>query len=467
MSKTKVVCTIGPSSSSPDILRRMIIAGMDVARLNFSHGTHEEHREKIRMIREISRDVGRHVAVLQDLCGPKIRVGNIPGKGIQLEPGCFFTLTSEDVEGSEERVSVSYPSLPREVKAGDTIMLADGLMQLTVMDTTSSDIKCRVITGGRLTSHKGINLPMGTIKASPITEKDRADLVFGLENDVDYIALSFVKTAKEVLQLKYIIEFQGKETPVIAKIEKHEAIENMDEILGACDGIMVARGDLGVEIPLEKVPEIQKKLVKKANDLGKPVIIATQMLRSMVTAPRPTRAEAADVANGVLDGTDAIMLSEETASGNHPVEAVEYMVRIARAAEKNFPHDRFLDMMPTDDISTSVAHASCVLADHLSASAIIATTLSGFTAKQISRFRPRPRLIAQSPDLATVRKLALYWGCIPLCVEETGNTDERIENAARSALEIGKISRGDRVVITTGHPVSEVGTTNMIRVKEV
>lgn len=467
MSKTKIVCTIGPSSSTPDIIRQLIVSGMDVARLNFSHGTHEEHLEKIHMIRSISQEVGRPVAILQDLCGPKIRVGTIPGPGIQLEPGHRFTLTSEPVDGNAERVSVSYPSLPREVKTGDTILLADGLMQLTVLETTATDIHCKVITGGLLTSHKGINLPTNTIKASPITEKDRKDLMFGLENDVDYIALSFVKTAKEILQLKYIIEFQGKQTPVIAKIEKHEAIENMDEIMAACDGIMVARGDLGVEIPLEQVPQIQKILVRKANDLGKPVIIATQMLRSMVRAPRPTRAEATDVANAVLDGADAIMMSEETASGQFPVEAVQYMVRIALNAEKYFPHQRYLDMPPAKEIAASVAHASCVLANHLEATAIIATTRSGFTAKQISRFRPKPKLIAQSPDLSVVRKLALYWGCIPVYVEETLTTDECIDCSVRAAMATGKVSKGDTVVITTGHPVNEAGTTNMIRVKEL
>ncbi|GBC61283.1 pyruvate kinase [Desulfonema ishimotonii] len=467
MPKTKIVCTIGPSSSSPEIIRELITSGMDVARLNFSHGSHAEHREKIRIIRDISEALARPVAILQDLCGPKIRVGEIPEPGIRLEPGETLTLTSEPVMGSRNRVSVSYLSLPGEVNVGDTILLADGMMELVVEETGETEIRCRVITGGILKSHKGINLPTGTIGTAAITEKDRADLIFGLENDVDYVALSFVRTADDILELKEIIKAADRDTPVIAKIEKHEALDHVDDIMSACDGIMVARGDLGVEIPLEKVPGIQKMLVRKANEKGKPVIIATQMLRSMVSAPRPTRAEATDVANAVLDGADAIMLSEETASGNFPVEAVRFMAKIAKNAEEDFPHQRYLKLHAKKEIPESVAHASCVLADQLEARAIVATTRSGFTAMQISRFRPKPKLIAFSPEKSTIRKLTLYWGCIPRFVAETQNTDERIEKASVAALGTGKVSAGDVIVITTGHPVWAAGTTNMVRVKQL
>ena len=467
MSKTKIVCTIGPSSGSPDVLRRLIKAGMNVARLNFSHGRHEEHLEKIACIRAISAELRKPVAILQDLCGPKIRVGEVRPPGIQLAPGETVVLTSEQFEAFGNRISVSYRDLPSEVKPNDRILLADGMMELVVVDTTETEIVCHVITGGILTSNKGINLPSGTIKASAVTEKDEADLAFGLANDVDYVALSFVRTAEDIRRVKQMIHRAGKDTPVIAKIEKHEALDNIESIMDSSDGIMVARGDLGVEIPLEKVPEIQKMLVRIANTTGKPVIIATQMLRSMVNSPRPTRAEATDVANAVLDGTDAVMLSEETASGSYPVEAVEFMVRIAENAEKNFPHNKYLQLMPKKDISGSVAYASCVLADHLNARAIVATTRSGFTASQISRFKPKPPIIALSPDPQTVRRLALYWGCCPFLEEDSVDTDARLEEASASALKTGKVNQGDLVVITAGHPVRAAGTTNMLKVKNL
>ncbi len=467
MPKTKIVCTIGPSSGSPEVIRELILDGMNVARLNFSHGTHKEHQEKINIIRSTSEELGRPVAILQDLCGPKIRVGEIGGSGIRLEPGQPFVLSSESAECSQERVSVSYTSLPLEVRAGDRILLADGMMELVVKKTDPTEIYCEVITGGILTSHKGINLPTGSIKTDAVTEKDKDDLRFGLEHDVDYVALSFVRKASDISEVKEIIEKQGKDTPVIAKIEKHEALDNIEGIMAAADGIMVARGDLGVEIPLESVPGIQKMLVRRANAMGKPVIIATQMLRSMVNSVRPTRAEATDVANAVLDGADAVMLSEETASGNFPVRAIQFMVRIIENAEENFPHDKYLQDIPKRDIPESVAYASCVLADQLDAAAVVATTRSGFTAMQISRFRPKPDIIALSPEKTTIRRLALYWGCISAFVPETRNTDERIEKAATSAIGTGNVSKGDIIVITTGHPVWAAGTTNMMRVKRL
>ena len=467
MPKTKIICTIGPASESPEVIRELIRSGMNVARLNFSHGTHEEHKEKIAIIRAISEELAKPVAILQDLCGPKIRVGNVKEPGIRLEPGQTFVLTNDTIEGTPERVSVSYSHLPSEVKAGDRILLADGMMELIVDKTTLTEIYCKVITGGVLTSHKGINLPTGSIKAESITDKDKADLLFGLQHDVDYVALSFVRTSEDILNLKKIIKAENKKTPVIAKIEKHESLDHIEDIMAVSDGIMVARGDLGVEIPLETVPGIQKMLVRKANEMGRPVIIATQMLRSMVSAPRPTRAEATDVANAVLDGADAVMLSEETASGNFPAEAVRFMSRIAESAENDFPHDKYMQLKHKRDISESVAYASCVLADHLGANAIVATTRSGSTAMQISRFRPRPQIIALSPEKSTIRKLALYWGCFPSFVSETRNTDEHIENAAVSAIGTGNVSKGDVVVITAGHPVYEEGTTNMIRVTQL
>lgn len=467
MHKTKVVCTIGPACDSSEVLRELILGGMNVARLNFSHGTHQEHGERIRKIRELSEALHRPIAILQDLAGPKIRVGTIPEPGIYLKPGQPFVLTGEDVVGTEERVSLSYQDLPLEVAPGDRLLLADGIMEVIVKEVHGLDIRCEVITGGLLTSHKGINLPSGTLKTPSMTEKDMVDLAFGLEKGIDFIGLSFVRDASDILRAKGIITGKGKDTPVIAKIEKHEAIRNIDGIIEAADGVMVARGDLGVETPLEEVPSIQKMVIRKANLAGKPVITATQMLRSMVDTPRPTRAEATDVANAVMDGTDAVMLSEETASGAYPVEAVRFMVRIVESAEKHFPHDRYLAMVPRKEISETVAHASCILADHLDAAAIVAPTRSGLTARNISRFRPKRPVIALSPDPGTISRLCLWWGCIPRLVAPATDTDEMIRDAAEEALKSGHAAHGELVVITSGHPVWMAGTTNMVRVKRL
>ena len=467
MPKTKIVCTIGPASSSPDTIRAMILSGMNVARLNFSHGSHADHADKIRIIRALAAELNQPVAILQDLCGPKIRVGKIADPGVQLNPGDTFTLTSEDVIGTNGRVAVSYRGLPADVKVGDRLLLADGMMELEVVRSSGSDITTRVVIGGVLTSHKGVNLPTGSMKLETLTAKDRIDLQFGLAQDVDYVALSFVRRAEDVHAIQALIREHGRQTPVVAKIEKHEALDHIDGIVDAADAIMVARGDLGVEIPLENVPNIQKMIVHKANRRGRPVIIATQMLRSMVDAPRPTRAEAADVANGVLDGADAVMLSEETASGSYPVEAVKFMSNIARAAEEQFPYQRYLKQMRHLDISQSVAAAACNLAENLGAAAIVATTRSGATARHVARFRPRGRIIALSPSEKTVRRLAMSWGCIPCYLGLTEDTDEMIESAAESVLRTGHVHSGDLVVITGGRPLYASGTTNMLWVKRL
>ncbi len=465
MPRTKIICTIGPASDSPDVLRALVASGMNVARLNFSHGLQEGHLRKIRLIREISRELGRVVAVLQDLAGPKIRVGSVPEPGIRLEAGETFVLTGEPVAGSHNRVSVSYPALPGEVKAGDRILLADGLMELVVRGTDGPDIRTEVVTGGVLTSRKGINLPSGSVRLPSFTEKDRKDLLYGLEHGVDFVAVSFVRSGTDIHRVKKIIRERGMDTPVIAKIEKHEALNGLDAIFDAADGIMVARGDLGVEIPLEQVPGLQKTLIRRANRMGKPVITATQMLRSMVDAPRPTRAEAADVANAVLDGTDAVMLSEETASGKHPVGALRYMTRIVTSAEEAFPHDRYLGLTPGSGVSESVAHAACVLADHLGAAAVVAPTSSGRTAAQVSRFRPRRPVIAVSPNETTVRRSTLYWGCEPVRTGPPEADEDVVELAVRAALAEGRVNAGDLLVVTAGHPFWVPGSTNMIRVR--
>ncbi len=465
--RTKIVCTIGPSSNSTEVIGGLITNGMSLARLNFSHGTHQDHGAMIKKIRAASAAANRPVAILQDLCGPKIRIGDIPDPGIRICVGETLVLTVDNKPALGNRVPVSYKALPSQVKPGDRILLADGLMDLTVEHTTETDIACKVVTGGVLTSHKGINLPSSSLDIPALTEKDRRDLIFGLEMEVDYVALSFVRSAADIHAIKKIIHRQGKQTPVIAKIEKHEALDHIDAILEASDGIMVARGDLGVEIPLEKVPNIQKLLVSKANKLGKPVVIATQMLRSMVASPRPTRAEAADVANGVLDGADAVMLSEETASGQYPLEAVQFMARIAASAEEKFPYDRFLRMQPREGIADSVSYSAVVMAKNLRASAIVATTRSGSTAAHITRFRPLQPIVALSPDEQTVRRLTLYWGCVPFFLPTIEDTDQMVEQAALAAMEKGHVRKGDRVVITAGRPIWQTGTTNMLWVKEL
>ncbi len=464
MRKTKIVCTIGPSSEKESVIAAMIENGMNVARLNFSHGEHRDHEEKMKVIRTLSVKMGKPVAILQDLAGPKIRVGFIPEPGVLLGAGQEFVLTARHIKGSQHMVSVSYPNLPKDVRPGDRLLLADGLMELVVVKTKVADIQCRVITGGVLTSHKGINLPTGTIKAPPLTAKDRKDLLFGLEHDVDYVALSFVKTADDIKAVKDIIRQKGMNTPVIAKIEKHEALEHLEDIVDVSDGIMVARGDLGVEIPLEEVPLIQKRIIRQANASGKAVITATQMLRSMVNSPRPTRAEAADVVNAILDGTDAVMLSEETASGDYPVEAVGIMHRLAVNAEAGFPYESYLNVLPRKDIAESVAHASCILADHLEAKAIVTYTTTGLTAMRISRFRPKQPIVALSADVETVRRLTLFWGCRPCLINAPLGTDDMIEG---SVLETGEVSPGDLVVIVAGHPILVAGATNMLRVKKL
>ncbi len=467
ITKTKIICTIGPASDTPSIIREMILSGMNVARLNFSHGRHSDHENKIKIIRQLSEELDKPVAILQDLAGPKIRTGTITDPGIELSPGNTLILTTEKVEGSGNRVSVTDPDLPEEVKPGDSILLADGLMELRVRDILLKEIHCEVLTGGILTSNKGINLPTGTINTPSLTPKDRDDLQFGLEMGVDIVALSFVRSAQDIIDLKSIIEKNKKKVPVIAKIEKHEAIDNIREILDISDGLMVARGDLGVEIPLERVPVLQKQLIKMANESGKPVITATQMLRSMVESPRPTRAEAGDVANAVLDGTDAVMLSEETASGNYPVNSIRYMSKIAGYAETIYPHERFMKALPGTKTNESVAYSACVLADQINASVIIAPTRSGRTAMRISRFRPSCPVIALSPDTDVVRWLSMFFGCNAFLIPEIDRTGDIISEFSHFALKAGIVEKGDLAVITAGAPGGYEQATNMIEVVRV
>lgn len=464
--KTKIVCTIGPASQSPVILEQLIQAGMNVARLNFSHGTQSSHCEAMVNIRRLAKRSDKPIAILQDLAGPKIRIGQIKEEFVTLESGAMFTLTGRQVPGDSNQVSLSYPALPQEVHPGDSLLLSDGTLELKVVETTSQDIKCQVVVGGALGSFKGINLPTRSIRVPILTDKDKNDLAFGIEQEVDYIALSFVRNADDVLHVKRFMEKYKCSIPIIAKIEKHEAVANIDEIIAVVDGIMVARGDLGVETPLEKVPLVQKMLIEKANRAGKPVITATQMLRSMVDNPRPTRAEVTDVANAVFDGTDAVMLSEETATGNYPVEAVAMMSKIARDAESGIPYESWTERFGTKDEKTipeSVGYAACKLAETIHAAYIISFTQSGSTAQIVAKYRPRPPILAPTPEEKTFRRLSLIWGVVPILSEESQNTDEMIKKTFQAVVKSGLAERGQKVVITAGIPVGVPGTTNMIK----
>lgn len=468
MRKTKIVCTIGPASSNPDVLERLIKAGMNVARLNFSHGTHEEHSAVVGSIRTLSARLDMPVAILQDISGPKIRIGVFRDDEVLLKAGSVFTITTRDVTGDETQVGVNYRNLPNDVVAGDTILLCDGNIQLKVVDTTASDINCLVMVGGVLSSHKGINLPTATMDVPPLTAKDEDDLRFGIEQGVDYIALSFVRQASDIETLKGIIKSAGASIPVIAKIEKHEALSNIDDIISIVDGIMVARGDLGVEIPFEQVPLIQKMLVRKCNAAGKPVITATQMLMSMVKNPRPTRAEVTDIANAVLDGTDALMLSEETAVGSYPVEAVSVMSQIAANTESSAD---FIELMKKRDIPEratipdAISHAASMTAQGLRSAAIITPTSSGSTARMVARYRPAQPIIAISANPETIARLCLIWGVVPMAVEELLDTDDMTLKARNIARKMGLVRAGDTVVITAGVPIGVAGTTNLIKVE--
>ena len=469
MIKTKIVCTIGPASSSYEKIEKLIQGGMDVARLNFSHGSHEKHCQVIENIRQASLKTNESVAILQDLGGPKIRIGKIEKGLILLKEGSSFILTNREVPGNEQGVSVTFPSLPQKVKKGDYIFLADGTLELKVKELTSTDIICRIMRGGKLTSNKGINIPNISMDISSLTEKDYQDILFGIKNKVDFIGLSFTRNAEDVLRARKFLKENGAEDiSLIAKIEKKEAVNNLKEIIETSDGIMIARGDLGVEIPLENVPLVQKDIIKRCNLLGKPVITATQMLMSMVSSSRPTRAEVTDVANAILDGTDAIMLSEETAVGNYPVEAVETMNKIALRVEKAIDYEkilseRSLSVKPTNP--DAISHATCQVALDLKAKAIVTFTLSGSTARMVSRYRPPVPIIAASTQDSTVRKLALSWGVYPFKSDELENTDDMIEKSKKIALKTGLAKSGDKIIITAGIPFKIPGTTNLLKVE--
>ena len=469
MKNTKIICTIGPASQKPDVIRELIRSGMNVARLNFSHGSYEEQGNKFQMIREAAEELKVPIAILQDTKGPEIRLRDFANGKEELQAGQTFTLTTEEIAGTNEKVSITYKNLPKDVEEGMAILLDDGLIELKVEAVTDTDIVCTVINGGFVSNKKGVNVPGAELSMPFISDVDREDILFGIKMGFDFLACSFVRSKADILEVRKLLDEHGAKTKVIAKIENMQGIRNLSEILEVSDGIMVARGDMGVEIPMEEVPVIQKKMIKKAIACGKQVITATQMLESMTKNPRPTRAEATDVANAIYDGTTAIMLSGETANGQYPVEAVQTMTKIAQRTELDIDYiNRFnRTELHGKDITNAISHATCTTAVDLKASAIITVTMSGFTAEMIARFKPNCPIIACSMDEGVCRQANMLWGVRPIHIDKKDTAEDLFAEAVRRAEEVGYVKKGDTVVITAGVPLGISGKTNMIRVVEV
>ena len=473
MKRTKIVCTLGPASADADVMRRMLLAGMDVARVNFSHGSHDAHGKTIDNFREVRDGLGKAAAIMLDTKGPEIRTGIFAEGKVQLEAGQTFTLTVRDVEGDNSICSITYKNLPAELKAGDSVLIDDGKIRMTVKETTETDIICLVHNGGAVSNRKGINVPNVRLNMEYLSPVDKADILYGIEKDVDYIAASFIRKAQDVIDLRDFLDSNGGEKiKIISKIENMEGIDNFEEILDLSDGIMVARGDMGVEVDFERLPGIQKRFIKRCQQSGKICITATQMLESMISSPVPTRAEITDVANAVFDGTSAVMLSGESAMGAYPVEAVEAMAKIARQAEQDDTrfvpgHDNIWHEMDSADTTNAVGHAACTLAKDIRAAAIMAITSSGYTARRMSKFRPGTCIIAATPYDKTFHQLSMVWGVQPIVVENLQNVDVLIYCCLEEAKKKELLKAGDKVVISAGVPLDVPGNTNMIRVEMV
>jgi pyruvate kinase len=465
--KTKIVCTLGPASEKEEVLTQLVENGLNVCRFNFSHGSHEEHKDRLDMAKKVREKLNQPVALLLDTKGPEIRTGNFDAPEVLLEEGQKFIVTMKDILGTKEMCTVSYKSLANDVVPGDTILIDDGLVGLRVNEINGDDIVCTVENSGIVKNHKGVNVPGVKINLPAITEKDISDIEFGISQGIDYIAASFVRKASDVLAIREILERNNAtDIQIISKIENQEGVDNLDEILKVSDGIMVARGDLGVEIPTEDIPVVQKMMIKKCNELAKPVITATQMLDSMMRNPRPTRAEVTDVANAIYDGTDAIMLSGETAAGKYPVESVKIMATIAKRTEQTLDYNNLLNQNAKNNstVTDAISHATCSTAVDLDASAIITSTSSGHTARMVSKFRPKCPIVATTNDEKVMRRLALTWGVYSIKSADSKNTDEVIENSIEAARSANYIKNGELVVITAGVPVGISGTTNLIKV---
>ncbi|HBC29742.1 MAG TPA: pyruvate kinase, partial [Clostridiales bacterium] len=468
MRKTKIVCTIGPSSSDEEIFKELVLNGANVARLNFSHGTHEEHKEKIITIKKVREELNTSTAIMLDTKGPEIRIRDFETGQAELIKGQEFILTTRELQGNDSIVSVTYDQFAKDIKTGDTILIDDGLISMEAVEIINdTDVKCLVKNGGTLKNKKGINVPNVQINLPALTDKDISDIKFGIELGIDYIAASFIRKSDDVIQIRRILEEEkAVHIMIISKIENRQGVENIDEIIKVSDGIMVARGDLGVEIPAEEVPLVQKMLIKKCNEAGKPVITATQMLDSMIRNPRPTRAEVSDVATAIFEGSDAIMLSGETASGGYPVEAVKTMARIAIMIEKSLNYEELLaskSIGSNHSITDSISFATCKSCLDLKASAIITATSSGYTAAAVSKFRPVAAIIAATHSQQVMRKLSLNWGVYPIEIERLHSTDDVIERSVNKALELGYLKNGDLTIITAGVPVGVTGGTNLLK----
>ncbi|MGI6344705.1 MAG: pyruvate kinase [Bacillota bacterium] len=466
MRHTKIVATIGPASDAPALLRRLIMAGVDVARLNFSHGTHEEQRARFQRIRAAAEELGVHLPIMLDTKGPEIRLGTFAAGKVELKCGQRFVLYADGRPGDEQGVSVSYGQLAADLQPGDRVLIDDGLLELRVVEVADRDLVCEVVVGGVVSDRKGVNVPGRSLQLPALSEQDRRDIRLGVELGCDFIAQSFVRSAADVLALRQLLEELAADIPIIAKIENQQGVLHLAEILKVADGLMVARGDMGVEIPAEEVPLIQKEMIAQANRHGKAVITATQMLDSMIRNPRPTRAEASDVANAILDGTDAVMLSGETANGRYPLEAVETMARIAVRTDRALKSQGLLPRPGEKKISITdaISHATVQAARDLGAAAIITATESGSTARRVSRYRPEAPIIAVTTSASVARRLNLYWGVHPIVGEKHRNTDEMLESSTAKALDAGLIKNGDLTVVTAGVPMGVPGTTNLLKV---
>ncbi|HOP62082.1 MAG TPA: pyruvate kinase [Spirochaetota bacterium] len=468
MRKTKIICTLGPSTDDPEVLRKIFLTGMDVGRMNFSHGSHEEHLKRITTFKNIRSELKKPAALLIDTKGPEIRLRTFKNGGIMLNEGDRFTLTTEEVEGDETRVSISYKGLVNDVSRGDRLLIDDGLIELRITEITPIEIDCEVINGGELSNRKGVNVPGVTIKLPFMSESDKKDLLFGIENDFDYVALSFVRSSEDVKIVRnFLSENNGSFLKIISKIENRDGVTNIDEIIRVSDGIMVARGDMGVEIPFEEIPHLQKMIINKTRNAGKPVITATQMLDSMIRNPRPTRAEITDVANAIYDGTSAIMLSGETSIGKFAELTVATMAKIAEKTETEINYVKILEnthINISKNVTDAISYSTCSAAHSLNAAAIISITKSGHTSRMVSRYRPKCPIIASTPLVKVFNQLALSWGVTPVLSKEAETTDEIFQNAVDNAVQAGFIKSGDLVIITGGMPVGISGTTNMIKI---
>lgn len=470
MRRTKIICTIGPSSQSVEKLKELMLAGMNVARFNFSHGTHEEQKGKLANVLRVSNELNLPVATLLDTKGPEIRLRDFEGGRTELVTGQKFVLTTQEMLGNNQRASITYKDLVHDIKPGTTILIDDGLIEMRAEQIEGTEIVCTVLNGGPVSNHKGVNVPGAVLSMPYISETDKSDILFGIEMGFDFIAASFARTKEDILQIREILDEHGSKMKIIAKIENMQGIDNLEEILEVSDGIMVARGDMGVEVPLEEVPILQKRMIKMAESRGKHVITATQMLESMIKNPRPTRAEATDIANAIYDGTTAIMLSGESAAGAYPVEAVKTMARIAERAEQDVDYRGRLRKreLPGDmDTTSAISYATCTLAMDLKAKAIITVTMSGFTAQMVSRYKPECPILGCSVNPRVCRQLNLVWGVAPMLMQKEETEEELFEEAIRVCRKTGQISKGDTVILTAGVPLGVSGKTNMIRVIEV